>query len=56
MEAKEIEVNILEWNSTNTTLSIPEFNFSKVFKHRIDAENWANSIFKKVKFSTERFS
>lgn len=56
MEEKEIEVSILEWNSTRTTLTINEFNFSKVFKHIIDAENWANSVFKKVKFKTEEFS
>lgn len=56
MEEKEIEVSIFEWSSTRTTLSIYEFNFSKVFKHRIDAENWANSVFKKVKFKTEEFS
>lgn len=47
---KEILIEINEWNDTQTFLSIPEFNFSKEFKYRVDAENWAKSIFKKVNF------
>lgn len=47
---KEILVEIDEWNSTSTSIKIPELGVLKEFKHRIDAENWVNSIFKKPKF------
>lgn len=47
---QEILIEITEWNSTETYISIPLFNFHKTFKHRIDAEMWARSIFKNVKF------
>lgn len=47
---KEIFIQINEWNSSQTFLSIPDLNFTKEFRHRIDAENWAKSIFKKPKF------
>ena len=47
---REILIEIAEWNSTETSIRIPELDVFKKFEHRIDAENWAKSIFKKVKF------
>lgn len=47
---KEILIKITEWNDTQTSIQIPEFGFYKPFKYKVDAENWAKSIFKKVKF------
>lgn len=47
---KEILIKIAEWNSTETSIEVPELSFFKTFEHRVDAEKWANSIFKKVKF------
>lgn len=49
---QEILCKITEWNSTETNITIPMFNYHKTFKHRIDAEMWARSIFKNVKFET----
>lgn len=53
---REILINIEEWNSTNTSVYIPELGVYKKFEHRIDAENWINSIFKKPKFENVAYS
>lgn len=50
MDEKIIKIKIAEWNSTETSIEIPELGVFKQFEHRIDAENWAKSIFKKVEF------
>ena len=53
---KEIIIEILEWNDTNTSIKIPELGIFKQFKYRVDAVNWANSIFKKPKFENVVYS
>ncbi len=53
---REILIEIAEWNDTNTSVEIPELGIFKQFKHRIDAVNWANSIFKKPKFENVVYS
>lgn len=53
---REIIVKIAVWNSSETSIEIPELNYFKSFKHRIDAENWVNSIFKNAKFVNVLYS
>ena len=53
---KEIIISICEWSNTETNLTIEELNYSRTFTHKIDAINWANSIFKKPKFENVVYS
>lgn len=47
---KEILIELDLWYFPQTTIKIPELEFSKTFRCRTDAENWAKSIFKNPRF------
>lgn len=50
MNEKTIKIEINEWNSTETHLAIPELNFYKAFRYRVEALEWARAIFKNPEF------